>query len=279
MQYVFVQQVFFFRPRKESGIVGVSLLWNVPGVHSLGIDDFEVRCMAECTLHTLDLGVAQRFCGTAMVRALKSNIYTLPYKSTGKLVARGALAMNKDIKAYYKSERQRHPWKKLSPLAKTFSHKCLGQVRKPCLKAKGGQTRCLVQFCTNLMQRHDCGNQGRLLAQAGEALMEAYQVMEREPRKVSLEGRRQLVAAMVSHVVLYKAAGGHLVYKHHGAIHMALMAGWLGNPRHISTYEDEHENGIIARIGIGVHGATFAKSIFERLELQNPRRQMMQILA
>lgn len=270
--------MFFFRARIDSGIAGVSLLFHLPGVHSLGIDSFEIKGMAECTLHTLDLGVAQRFCGTAMVRALCSNIYNLPCKSKGKLIARGALVMNKAIKAYYKYEREKFPWKRLSQLSKTFSHKCLFQSKRPCLKAKGGQTRCLVKFCTELMQKHGLGTQGRLLARAGEALMDVYQVMAREPRKVSLEGRQQLVAAMVNHVVCYKAAGGHLVYKHHGAIHMALMAGSLGNPRHISTYEDEHENGMIARIGIGVHGATFAKSVFERLELQNPRRRMMQIL-
>ena len=75
------------------------MLFNIPGVHSLGIDDFETRGMAECTLHTLDLGVAQRFCATAMVRALKSNVFKLPYRAIGRLVARGALAMNKDIKS------------------------------------------------------------------------------------------------------------------------------------------------------------------------------------
>jgi len=88
-------EVFFFRPRVDSGIVGVSLMFNIPGVHSFGIDEFQAVHFCECTLHTLDLGVAQRFCGTAMVRALKSNIYKLPFKAAGKLVKKGCLMMAK----------------------------------------------------------------------------------------------------------------------------------------------------------------------------------------
>ena len=271
-------KVFFFRLRDDSGIVGVSLMTNIPGVHSFGIEHFEIQYFCECTLHTLDLGVAQRFCGTAMVRALRYNVYKLPFKAVGKLVRRGALTMGRHIKRYYKDEHAKNPWKKISTLSKTFNHKCLGKLKQPCLKAKGGQTRCLVKFCTGLMQKFPCGRNGELLAKAGEHLLEAYEVMDMQPRRMSLKARSQLVTAMVNHVVLYRAAGGHLVYKHHGAIHLACSAATMGNPKSVSTYEDEHENGIVAKVALHVHGSTFAKSIFERVELQNPERRMLAIL-
>ena len=273
-------QVFFFRPRKESGIVGVSIMWNIAGVHSLGIDHFEVISFCECTLHTLDLGLAQRFCGESMVTALKSNIYDFPiYRSKVKLVQKGALRMGRHINDYYKEETKLNPWKKLSRLSKTFSHRSLGNLKKPCLKAKGGQTRGLVKFCTNLMQHDSIAcKKGKLLFQAGKALLKVYMIMDMEPRRMSLTSRRDLLEAMVKHVELYKAAGCHVVYKHHGGIHLARQAAWHGNPKSISTYEDEHENGIVAKIGLQVHGATFAKSVFERLELDNPDRTMMKIL-
>ena len=51
--------VFFFRPSTANSIVGVSLVINIPGVHNLGIEGFQIEHFAECTLHTLDLGVAQ----------------------------------------------------------------------------------------------------------------------------------------------------------------------------------------------------------------------------
>jgi len=270
--------VFFFRPRKQSSISGVSLLFNIPGVHTFGIDHFEVLHIAECTLHTLDLGLAQRFCATAMVKALKCNIYKLKLKAIGPLVFRGCMHMNKDIKKFYRDEKKLNPWKKMSTLSKTFSHVHLGKLNRPCLKAKGGQTRVLVKFCTELMNKYDLGKQGRLLAKAGASLMDLYATMAEEPRRVSLAGRHKMVESVVNHVVFYRAAGGHLVYKHHGAIHLACMAGFQGNPRHVSTYEDEHENGVIARIGLHVHGSTFAKSIFERIELHNADRRMLPVI-
>ena len=128
------------------------------------------------------------------------------------------------------------------------------------------------------MHKFDCGHEGKLLAKAGDHLLEAYEVMSSEPPRMSLQGREKLVSSMVNHVELYRAAKGHMVYKHHGSIHMALMAGWIGNPRHISTYEDEHENGQIAKIALHAHGSTFAKSVFERIELMNPERCMLDIL-
>jgi hypothetical protein len=128
------------------------------------------------------------------------------------------------------------------------------------------------------MQKHSCKHKGELLARAGEALMEMYDVMEQESRCMSLAARQHLVSSAVNHVVFYKAAGGHLVHKHHGVIHMALSASNVGNPKCVSTYEDEHENGVVAKIGIHVHGSTFAKSVFERLELQNPERQVCDVL-
>ena len=85
---------------------------------------------------------------------------------------------------------------------------------------------------------------------------------------MSLTARRELLAIAGNHVTFYKAAGGHLVYKHHSWIHMDLSAEHVGNSRTVSTYEDENENGIIARIGAVVHGSTFSRSIFERLDLR-----------
>ena len=164
--------------------------------------------------------------------------------------------MSAAISQYYKRERTANRWKPLSMLRKKFNLNVLGPSKRPCLKAKGGETRCLVKFATQLMENHDCGVKGQLLARAGRCLMEHYAIMETESRRMSLIARRELLATAVNHVTFYKAAGGHLVYKHHSWIHMALSAEHFGNPKTVSTYEDENENGIIARIGAVVHGST-----------------------
>ena len=70
-----------------------------------------------------------------------------------------------------------------------------------------------------------------------------------------------------SHVQAYKAAGGHLVAKHHGFIHLTRSILTSGNPRFTSTYEDEHENGVCASICNIVHRSTMVRSAFERLEV------------
>jgi len=277
-------RLVFCRPRAESGIAGVSLLFNIPGVHSFGIDHFEVRYFCECTLHTLDLGVASRFCGTAMVLALQCNIYKLPYRGPTQLVIRGVGRMGVKIKDYYDREHKKQPDKPLSRLDKSFTWKNLGSLSEPSLKAKGGATRGLVKFCVELMQENQGGLKGKKLmrmsnlARAGEALMKMYAEMEREPRCMSFAARHRLVASAVNHVVFYKAAGGHLVHKHHGLIHMALSAGGQGNPKCVSTYEDEHENGVDAKVCLHVHGATFQSSTFERIELQNEERRVLCML-
>ena len=92
----------FFRRRKDSNIAGVSLLMNIPGVHNLGIDGFEVGHFADCTLHTLDLGVSQRFCATVMVHALTSNVYQLPLPQNAARFQKGSQRMAADIKEFTK---------------------------------------------------------------------------------------------------------------------------------------------------------------------------------
>jgi hypothetical protein len=44
------------------------------------------------------------------------------------------------------------------------------------------------------------------------------------------------------------------------------------------TYEDEHENGVDAKVCLHVHGATFQSSTFERIELQNEERRVLCML-
>ena len=103
--------VYFFRPRKDSSIVGVSLVCNILGVHSLGIDHFMIEHFADCTLHTLDLGVTQRYNATAIVQALVSNIYKLNHRGKKQLVMRGSQRMARDIKAFYQAGHLANPYK------------------------------------------------------------------------------------------------------------------------------------------------------------------------
>ena len=58
-----------------------------------------------------------------------------------------------------------------------------------------------------------------------------------------------------------------MVPKHHGFAHLTQGILFSGNPRFTATYEDEHENGVVAKIALRVHRSTFVKSVFERLDV------------
>ena len=111
------------------------------------------------------------------------------------------------------------------------------------------------------------GHPGPYLLAAGRALGEFYNIIKVEPRQMPASAQVQLMQAMVNHVVAYKAAGGHLVHKHHLAFHLVQSCCSGGNPSRFGTYEDEHENGIIAAVGESSHGSTWCISVFERLEV------------
>ena len=153
---------------------------------------------------------------------------------------------------------------------KCFTLKKLGdKLDSPDLKAKGSQSRCMVRFCTELLAEHalKTGLEGKLLQRSGLSLMEYYHIMRNEHRKVLQDMQIRLMSACLNHIQLYKKAGGRMVPKHHGMVHLTQSVCTSGNPAYYSTYEDESENGVVAGVGIVVHGLTWIKSVFERLEL------------
>ena len=115
----------FFRSKQDSGISGVSILWNIPGVHEFGILGCEISYLCDCTLHTIDLGVAQHFVAIACVVALNANIYNVS-GPRGHRLRLGALRMSAAINQYYKRERKANRWKPLSMLRKKFNINVLG---------------------------------------------------------------------------------------------------------------------------------------------------------
>jgi hypothetical protein len=261
------------------------------GVHHLGIAFFSLLFFVDCVLHTVDLGVAQRYCGHALRCALRNNVFGMRHSTLQERLEFGALHVRKDLKKHYKrcaaansmaAGRRRAA---ANPMAagkvsrvQAFCLKKLGDLDKPCLKAKGAQSRAMVWYCRDLMQKHSavCGDEGELLAVAGSSLVAFYDMLRKEQRRLRLADRKKLMGHCINHLQAYRQAGGHMVPKHHGFMHMTRNVAHTGNPRYTGTYEDEHENGIIAEIGQRVHRSTFVRSTFERLDvfdrLVRPRR-------
>ena len=53
--------------------------------------------------------------------------------------------------------------------------------------------------------------------------------------------------------------GLKMVPKHHCLVHWALQCRVRGNPDNWSTYEDEHTNGVVARIGARAHAMVWTR--------------------
>ena len=66
-------------------------MWNVPGVHQLGIQHFQLENFVDGALHTIDCGVAQRYCGHALRCALRNNVFGLHHSTLKEQMAIGAL--------------------------------------------------------------------------------------------------------------------------------------------------------------------------------------------
>ena len=127
----------------------------------------------------------------------------------------------------------------------------------------------MVRCCAALMEEHKhlMGAKGVLLATAGGALTDWYDMISSEQRRMPVASQIELLARMKTHVACYRDAGCRLVHKHHAVFHLCLSARGAGNPAFYSTYEDEHENGVCARVAENVHGGRFHMSLYERLEI------------
>ena len=261
-------EVIFFRPEENTPFIGIPVMWDVEGVHEFGIKHFRIDFFVDCILHTVDLGLAQRTVGPSLMCLLENDIYRLKEPTEQGTLERGALHMRKDFKKHYREYHVRGH-KKLSRI-QAFTLQKLGDPKKPCLKAKGAQSRAAVWFARDMLAKHAerCGQKGAYLLEACEQLIKWYDLVKAEPRNMRVAKKIQLFGHAMSHLQAYKAGGGHMVPKHHGFIHLTKSILTSGNPRFSGTYEDENENGEIADICGKVHRLTMVKSTFERLDVK-----------
>ena len=81
--------------------------------------------------------------------------------------------------------------------------------------------------------------------------------MEDEPfRQMTPDGCGRLQSSMIHFLHNWKAYGGHMVFKHHAAFHLAQRARQHGNPRFYWTYVDEGENRAMAVVAKRLHGGS-----------------------
>ena len=84
---------------------------------------------------------------------------------------------------------------------------------------------------------------------------------------MSLPSRLALMHHCLNFIRCYQDAGGHMVPKFHGMMHLTREVIRSGSPAYKSTYTDEHENGVVKLVGESAHRCTWTRSIFEKLEV------------
>ena len=263
--------IVFLRVVKGTAISGMSIMSCFgEGFHNHWIEFFTIDMFVDCRLHTVDLGVSSRFVGTAVLCALRLNVFGLEDTVLKSRLVKGVWRVKKSLPAYYNRTDASVMGDKNCTRIKTLTLKKFGNLRTPCLKAKGAETKDLVAFSVELLLR--LGDRATVrshrLLQAGRHLLQWYALCKEHARFMPINAKVELFNAAVNHVVLYKKAGGHLVYKHHALLHLTQLVCSHGNPSYFHTYQDEHENGLMARVGEIVHASTFAISCFERIHLQ-----------
>ena len=149
----------------------------------------------------------------------------------------------------------------------------IGNLEQPELKCRAGESRGLLKFTLRTLKEHVdvLGEQGLHLVRAGDAIERYAMLLKTEPRVMSMAVRQDMMNCAIGFNMSYKAAGGHEVPKFHSFIHMTYGIGFMGNPAYYSTYEDESENGLVARIGRSTSMCQFSFSVLVKLHVSKAR--------
>ena len=257
--------VFFFRQKVDSALVNVSLFWDVPGIHTFGIKHFTLNCFTNCRLHTVDMGVGQRWAGESLHYMLYKDVFQTRLATKEDRQNAGALILRARLKAYYRRLRLLDPFHRITEISK-FTYSMLGDGA-PYLHAKGAESKHILKFVQALLMEFSSqlGEKGMHLAVAGQALLDWNAMIDNAQRMLTISERDRLIQLCVRHLINYEMAGGHFVPKHHSWVHMTQAIAKHGNCKHTSTYQDEHENGVVASVASRVHPLTFTESVFAKL--------------
>ena len=256
----------FYRRSQEAGLSGVSILWNIEGVHAYGIDHFKTAYLVDDILHTGALGVYGKYVSKALTILLVDNCFKVGLNLTKRdRMERGVLVLRQRLKRHYRNMRLAKPTYKLSRV-RHFTLGMLGSEANPDLHAKGGQTIDLLRFASSLMSSFaQQGPQYRYLATAGRAIVAYHDLLRSEPRRMSILAQQRLMDLCLQHLVAYRLGGGLYVPKHHASVHLSANAGWSGNPMSHSTFQDEDENGQTARAGRTSHPFAFPYTVLRKI--------------
>ena len=215
-------------------------------------------------MHVMDLGVSQYLVGEVFMQMVESDFCGSTRKHVDGRRADNIKALRRVLAKYYKDhERARGTMSAIGRLTLPM----LGTLKTPCLRSKAAECRNLVPLAADLVEKHHLGADKHVnLLSCSRSLVAFYSVMKDSARNMQQAELRKLQSHIARFLINWKAYGGHLVYKHHAAWHLAERAARHGNPRWYWTYADEQENRVMGTVAKGLAGGdTFYTTFLQKV--------------
>lgn len=187
------------------------------GIHTIAID----------TLHTLNLGLYQKFVARVWWTLLLNDAWGVAHAAGGRrnvdeLVQNGVRRLRQDLFAWYDARARASPGSRFSRLA-DLTVKTLGDQHAVCVRTKAAETRPLVEFCVDLLGRFPeavPADRSALLP-AGRELARLIGVLRGSARVLRPSELQGMHDALKRYAVLSVRAGIPQIPKLHLAMHLA----------------------------------------------------------
>eukprot|EP00959_Pyramimonas_sp_CCMP1952_P018472 390415-Pyramimonas_sp.AAC.1 len=211
-------------------------------------------------LHSLYLGVFQRFVCVVLWQCLLQNVFGLQ-GNTDEIREMTLARLFLDLKQWYKQ--QGIP--KSDQLGQ-LTMKMIGKPSKQELKTKAAETGIIVAWAADVARRFAGSDR---LHVAGCCLVDYMRTLKNHGRILPRATCRELIELSVRHITLMQEAGVKQAPKSHMFVHLTQRILMCGNPRSYATFLDESLNRTLAEIAAAANHsrATWERAIFSRVHL------------
>ena len=91
---------------------------NVDGLFEGGVQDFRIEYFVDCVLHTIDLGVLQRYNGAVIRQIIDVNAFQMEGPTMDDRNAASMLELRRRLKRWYDARRAADPFHQLTTVKK-----------------------------------------------------------------------------------------------------------------------------------------------------------------
>ena len=246
--------VLFWRTRYQTKVVHRNPLF----LDSLGIG---VHSMAIDVLHTVHLGVMQRFCCVVLWLCISQNAFRVPARALDETVAATCLIIREQLTRFYATYARMHPAHRLTEI-QDITPQMLGKRNKPKLKLKAAETWGFLLWLQHILGGQVGRNLGELAGAcrgAADSLVEWMHIIKTSGRALERDIHERLCNCVVRHLACARRLGMRLLPKHHMWVHVTVGAWRQGNPRFYWTFLDESLNGKLKKVLRRCHQAAFER--------------------